>query len=68
MTDPDGLAEAQARGTADLARAIADGPPFIRPAHYCAWGDDAWHRAVSRLICNNRPEYKRLLAEERERP
>jgi hypothetical protein len=31
----------------------------------CTWGDDAWHRAVTRLIRIHRPDYRRLLAEER---
>ena len=107
MTDPDGLAEAQARGTADLAREVvgpvptprllilelsdADGREFvdvvkeigtealrgvtihaaIRESATAAL-DALAHpqpraRAVDRLIRNNRPEYNRLLAEERGR-
>ena len=58
----DDLAERQARDTAALARALMYTVPLPQP---CTGGDDAWHRAASRLISDHRDEYIRLLAEER---
>jgi hypothetical protein len=58
----DDLTERQARDTAALARALMYTVPLP-----CSWGDDAWHRAVSRLtrLPLMDAEFRRLLAEER---
>jgi hypothetical protein len=49
--------------TPDQARVIVD----RLATGSCTWGDDAWHRAVSRLtfMHGNREHFIRLLAEER---
>ena len=69
MTDD--LAERQALArlaeqgyTEHTARAIV---ALLDDSPRCTWGDDAWHRAVSRLtrLPLMDAEFRRLLAEER---